>query len=140
MKPGFHAKAGSIVSISTNLNCEVPTQITSLDSSPTGARFSSNVNNEITHESTNLRDDQNRQLKIYPNPVEGLITLEFGTDQDSEIRNISITSLQGQILLEKTQEIHRKEIIDLSTFTDGIYIINIFLKDGSKITRQIIKE
>ncbi len=98
------------------------------------------MNNEITHESTNLRDDQNRQLKIYPNPVEGLITLEFGTDQDSEIRNISITSLQGQILLEKTQEIHRKEIIDLSTFTDGIYIINIFLKDGSKITRQIIKE
>ncbi len=78
VKLGFaYDKAGSIVSISTNLNCEVPTQITSLDSSPTGARFSSNVNNEITHESTNLRDDQNRQLKIYPNPVEGFNNLRI---------------------------------------------------------------
>ncbi|MCP4461066.1 MAG: S8 family serine peptidase [Cytophagales bacterium] len=140
LKPGFHAKAGSTLNISTNLDCEVPTQTTSLASSRSGARFTENVNNEIAHASTILKDELNGQLKIYPNPVEGLITLEFGLDQEINVKNISITSLQGHILMEKTQEIQKTEIIDLSTFTRGIYIVNIFLKDGSKVTRQIIKE
>ena len=80
------------------------------------------------NEITSVSDELINQLNVHPNPVADLLNIEFGTYQVSTIETISISSIQGQILIEKTQEIGQIETIDFSTYNKGIYLVNVLLK------------
>lgn len=139
LRPGFHAKAGAILHITTELDCDVPYETTS-EEDP-GGRTSGGVNvEEEVDEADNLIDSSNQPIGIYPNPAHGLLTLDFGSYQGEDIKAISIVSLQGRKLMEKGHGIQQQETIDFSGFAKGIYIVNIQLKDGTEISRRVIKE
>ncbi|WP_340113885.1 Kelch repeat-containing protein [Maribellus mangrovi] len=80
----------------------------------------------------------NRQIsenfRIYPNPTNGVLTIET-----SDLNNchISITTMNGQVLLSKEVQGNRMEI-DVSEFRKGIYLITI-KSDKAVRTKKVIK-
>ena len=73
-------------------------------------------------------------IKIYPNPTNTQLNIETGI---SDLYNIEITSLNGQLMLSKEME-GTSHHIDLSAFQRGIYFITIRSKDFVT-TEKIIK-
>ncbi|WP_317899590.1 T9SS type A sorting domain-containing protein [Aurantibacillus circumpalustris] len=93
----------------------------------------------------NKINKENESITVYPNPTNGLLNLNFPIDFSS-IKKISIRILNiaGAELINKTittsdfKESTFK--LDLETFENGIYFLEVF-NDGKHITtRKIIKE
>jgi hypothetical protein len=83
----------------------------------------------------NKINDNNIGLTIYPNPNNGEFTVEF-----LRIDNffIEITNLLGQII--KTQKAELINQININTFENGIYFINVKENNQSVYRSRIIKE
>ncbi|OFY79445.1 MAG: hypothetical protein A2V46_16125 [Bacteroidetes bacterium RBG_19FT_COMBO_42_7] len=86
-------------------------------------------------------DNPFENLKIYPNPTTGLLTIEIDNNISGEVI-INIISEQGKeirnIESEKTTEHYQTEI-DLSSEAKGIYFINLKI-DKYLATRKVIIE
>jgi len=86
---------------------------------------------------TNI-DNQQKAVKnifIYPNPTNGIVNIEF---VNNNIQKITISDITGKQIIEKTT-IQQNEMIDLSSFESGIYIISI-QTDNEIFTTKIVKE
>lgn len=70
---------------------------------------------------------------IYPNPFTDVISI---TNSD-EIRSISVIDLSGRVL---KSNIKVSESINLSDLKSGMYLLNLELKDGTKISHKIMKK
>jgi hypothetical protein len=70
------------------------------------------------------------QLRLYPNPAQGKVTIETSLDK---IR-ISVTDVTGREVL------HRQDVkeIDLSDLADGMYLFTITSKDGLLVGQEKI--
>ncbi len=73
-------------------------------------------------------------IKMYPNPSNGILHIEF--DEIPKIGSINIYQLSGAKVFEKMQP-NRKELIDLSKSSDGTYII-VIQTDNKKIRSKFI--
>lgn len=71
------------------------------------------------------------ELKVYPNPTNGLINIEA----EYEVEDVEIYSLDGQLL----HTAHHSEVIELPQPT-GIYVIKISFKGGLQLVRKVVKE
>jgi hypothetical protein len=71
-------------------------------------------------------------IKVYPNPTNNILNIELANSL--ELRNIEITTITGQKVLESTAS-----TIDVSGFQDGIYFIKI-VSDKGILTQKFIKE
>ncbi|OYU97494.1 MAG: hypothetical protein CFE21_04160 [Bacteroidetes bacterium B1(2017)] len=71
-------------------------------------------------------------LTIYPNPSEGVLTIETGS---SENFHVKITSLSGQIIYSDKGS--NQLVIDLNTELAGIYILQITTEQGQSLHRKI---
>ncbi|MGD1893854.1 MAG: T9SS type A sorting domain-containing protein [Cyclobacteriaceae bacterium] len=74
--------------------------------------------------------EKSNELKIYPNPTNGLVWVEGQCDQ------LVVLDLYGQQLLEQ-QNINGKSSLDLSAFPPGLYIIKTN-KKGSVSSHKIL--
>ena len=77
---------------------------------------------------------KNENVLIYPNPTSNVLNIETGIP---DICNIKITSINGQLLLNKVMVGPDYEL-DLSHFKSGIYFITVRSKDFMA-TRKIVK-
>jgi len=81
------------------------------------------------------------QLKIFPNPSKGEITISFGEKiRDTKV-SIQLFSLDGRILLSSEEYIERsslQKMIDLSSLSKGIYLIKISGKEFSINQRVVL--
>ncbi len=82
-----------------------------------------------------LNNKQDDIYKIYPNPTNGIVNLEF---TNHNITQIMIYDLTGKTMIEKIN-IQQNEMLDLSSFVSGIYIIKI-QTDNEIFTTKIVKE
>jgi hypothetical protein len=74
-------------------------------------------------------------IKIFPNPSSGLITITC----ENEIANqINIKGLDGREILTSVNSFNEFQI-DLGSYSDGIYLIELMF-DSHSIIRRIIKE
>ncbi|NOZ35693.1 MAG: T9SS type A sorting domain-containing protein [Chlorobi bacterium] len=73
-------------------------------------------------------------ITISPNPTNGIMYLGF---TKNNIKYIRIFDVKGKIIFEKS-DIQQNELIDLSSFKNGFYIINI-QTEKENILRKIIK-
>lgn len=82
-------------------------------------------------------DTELDNINIYPNPTNNLITIDFGTN------TIKNTTIQVIDLLGKTlhqQIINNKQtVINLSNYSQGIYLVKVSNKNSSKVYK-VIKE
>ena len=83
-------------------------------------------------ESANLYEVNEVNFKIYPNPSQGIISI----DSDYEFNTIRIFNIQGKELMH-LDGIQNGSNIDLTKFENGSYIIQLQTKSGvsSKATR-----
>ncbi len=77
----------------------------------------------------------NNEVSLFPNPVKDF--LQFKINSDSPI-NISIISLQGEILLEHRGKLHQEKV-DVSKLNSGIYLIQIEIEHQTN-TKIFIKQ
>ncbi len=80
-----------------------------------------------------------RHVRVYPNPGTGKYFLEFETRQSSRL-DWKIRSVTGQTLKQSQKEVPNgrvKEVLDISGFTPGVYILEWEL-DGKKQNHRLI--
>jgi Leucine-rich repeat (LRR) protein len=81
-----------------------------------------------------IDDNSFDRFRIYPNPVNEVLTIQTGTKNE---HSIQITTLNGQLIYGTTVEgdTHR---IDMSPFSKGVYLIRI-RSEEFVTTRKVIK-
>jgi len=79
----------------------------------------------------------NELIQIYPNPVKDIFQLNLKFDAH-ESGSIEIYDILGSCI-KHVYLVSNKQLIDVSTFAPGSYIIKLDM-GNNKYTRQIIKE
>lgn len=74
-------------------------------------------------------------IRLYPNPTSNIINIEA---EHIEIESIQLFDIEGRFISTNTKSLN-KNIIDLSNFSTGIYIVKIKTKEGIQ-NIKIIKE
>ena len=75
-------------------------------------------------------------VKIYPNPTKGMVTLQF--DKPVKTGLYRLSDLSGKLLLDGTITISIFTL-DLSRYENGVYLLTLTL-DGQTDTWKIIKQ
>ncbi|MCX8533503.1 T9SS type A sorting domain-containing protein [Chryseobacterium luquanense] len=68
---------------------------------------------------------------VYPNPTNGILNIKT----DSPIENVNITNVVGQRL--KVQ--YSNHQVNLQRLPNGVYIVELIMKNGLKISKKVIK-
>jgi hypothetical protein len=87
----------------------------------------------ITFAGISQNSEFNSQISIYPNPNNGVFTIETNTSQGVQC---TIYDINGKLVLSRT--INGKIDIDASTLNDGVYNITLISKDGVANKRLVI--
>jgi len=75
-------------------------------------------------------------VKIYPNPTKGMLTLQF--DKPVKTGSYSLSDLSGKLLSDGTIT-NPIVTLDLSRYENGVYLLTLTL-DGQTDTWKIIKQ
>jgi len=96
---------------------------------PRGQGASLRCMKEVTALSTT--DIRKVTLGVYPNPTKGVLNIKT----DSNVENVNVTSIVGQ----KINVQFKNNQINMSGLPNGVYIVELMLKDGQKVSKKIIK-
>lgn len=79
-------------------------------------------------------------LKLFPNPTNGILKVQ-AEDDFLTGATIYVYDMKGDLLYEKSYGQAASEVeIDMSSFTNGLYMVAIQGKEGEVITHKIVKE
>lgn len=76
---------------------------------------------------------QKENFKIYPNPFTDFINIQ----NVDKVKSISVIDATGRVV---KSNIKVSETINLSDLKSGMYLLNLELKDGSKVSHKIMKK
>ena len=95
-----------------------------------------NISEQVTFitEGLGIKSFGEEQIRIYPNPVNEILTFQL---LKPGLYTIVITSINGQIIYSK-QSISSTRQIDLSSYQKGVYFLIITSRDFIA-TKKIIK-
>ncbi len=80
----------------------------------------------------------NSDIEVYPVPTQESIKIKLGLNGENQLIKLEIFNLIGETMFKTfTNEILTE--IDLSSFSNGIYVLGITTNTGSKISKKIIK-
>jgi hypothetical protein len=68
------------------------------------------------------------ELKLYPNPAHGIVTLE--NQSNLQIQSLTILNTIGSVVLQRDKIESRKELLDLSNLPSGNYMVRIHTNGG----------
>lgn len=74
---------------------------------------------------------------IIPNPSSSFIDIMM---KDFHFNKVSINTIDGKIVEEKSVENTDKIQVDVSRYANGIYIINVTSEDGQLLSKKLIKD
>jgi hypothetical protein len=77
-----------------------------------------------------------REFSIVPNPSSDLIDVIVSNGTMSKV---SITTIDGKVVYEQNVESAVKKQIDVSRYSNGIYIINVILDNDKVLMEKLIK-
>lgn len=81
--------------------------------------------------------ENNAVARIYPNPAEDLVIVEFTGSENAE--HISLTNLDGKEVQDYKVKAQGSRIeIEVSKASAGLHLLRIVLKDGKVISRKIM--
>lgn len=79
-----------------------------------------------------VSDSKNEAVSTYPNPVKDILNVKTA----SKIKTHKVYNLSGQVVNAK---LISDKTIDFSRLEKGIYVVEIQLENGKKLTQKIIK-
>lgn len=74
-------------------------------------------------------------LKIYPNPTNGILNIAG----DVAINAVRLTSLEGKNIQVNQHSDNENYKLDMSSVSQGIYLLTIEKKNGGMVTQKIVK-
>jgi hypothetical protein len=78
-------------------------------------------------------------MRIYPNPAEGIIYLEFSGSSLPE--QVSLFAADGKKVSDYQAKASESTIkLDLPKPSEGIYLLRVIMKDGKVVTRKIVSK
>lgn len=77
-----------------------------------------------------------KDFAIVPNPSSSTIEIIMN---DAKFSRVSIATIDGKIVNERSIEKTDKTLIDVSRYANGVYIINVTAEDGKIYTKKLIK-
>ncbi len=83
---------------------------------------------------TSLREEL-PDFSYYPNPTQGI--LNFSGEIPGRIRTVNIYNLKGEKVFEQPVQNNRLSPIDISTYQEGLYLLNI-VTDERKYTLKVL--
>jgi hypothetical protein len=88
--------------------------------------------------STNISENifGNATVRIYPNPVEAMLNIEFESIEYKKLK-LSVSNSVGEIVYSSF-DLKRKQEIDLSFLTQGIYFLKMQINSSQKTFKIII--
>lgn len=81
----------------------------------------------------NTITEENNPLKVYPNPTNEQLTIEFGKLTGKKL--IYLSDVQGKLVLTENSE-ETKATLNLKSLASGLYLIEVF-HNGEKFTKKI---
>ena len=88
-------------------------------------------------EDINLISLINNGFTIVPNPSSSWIEINL---KNGMFNNVSITTIDGKMVLDKHFEQTDKFKLDISSYLSGVYIVNIVSQKGENLTEKLIKK
>jgi hypothetical protein len=82
---------------------------------------------------TSLTEEDPQGIKIYPNPASTEIYIDL-TGCNEQIENLRIVSINGQVLIQSG----KADLINVSALSEGVYILQIELAGGEKISKKVL--
>ncbi len=83
------------------------------------------------------RNNSGKQyFKIYPTVTEGKLTVILNKNAGNETLYLSVFNCTGHLILKETFQYAQKRVIDLSDYSDGIYLVNLTAKNGELLGKQ----
>lgn len=76
-------------------------------------------------------ENAQRNVRLYPNPTSGLVTVEV-----EALNSLGLYNLQGQCLMQKSAE-NGKATLDMNSLQNGIYMIKVETRNGSMMQRVV---
>ena len=96
---------------------------------------------EVTNIISSVSELTKNSFEIYPNPNNGLLTIEF-KDNNSKMNQINIINLTGEIIFTenvKSSNDMYKKLIDLSNTAKGIYFVKVISEFGEVNKKLVIQ-
>ena len=90
-----------------------------------------------TYSATGISGQQESDpFNVYPNPVENIVTIEFDTEGDHQVK---LTNPEGRILLNKKLQGQKKITWSLNRFSTatGFYLLSVENPEGMSYSRKI---
>lgn len=85
-----------------------------------------------------IEDFDVSNISIYPNPTENILNIELDKEQNI-IGDIIIYNLNGQKVFEFSTT-KQNMTTDISSLSNGTYLLHFHLEDGSSVNKKIIKK
>lgn len=79
-----------------------------------------------------------KEVKIYPNPVEGLLSVSISGFDDGIVSELSIYNIAGN-LVKRVKITDKLTPLDMSSLSSGTYVLQISI-NGEKSVWKIVKE
>lgn len=104
-----------------------------------GEELCSSVTTILYGEPTATEDVvQDRPLRLFPNPTSGSFVLSLDEPLQEQV-NIQVRSIDGRLLQQYNYQSFQSEVIDLSNYSSGVYILQFRTEEGVT-TRRVIKD
>ena len=98
--------------------------------------FNELAGNAPTCVPTQLKNNFINQVRIFPNPASNIVNIS----SNEVINCIEIYTYEGKLMCTKQLAGHYKTELDVSYFTQGIYIIKMMTENGRTNYSKIIKQ
>ena len=82
---------------------------------------------------TSIEKEDN--TKLYPNPANNQVSIE----SNQPIQGVNIYSSDGKLAFNREFEITKQCFLDISSFQNGVYIVDIIFQNGTHSYRRMIK-
>jgi uncharacterized repeat protein (TIGR01451 family) len=91
-----------------------------------------------TNEGLGIHEEKEIGLRVYPNPTENLLTFERTSHAINTV-NVSILSVNGQVLFTNKLDLSNKQTVDLSDFSPGVYFVHVQNENTTDVIKVIKK-
>lgn len=88
---------------------------------------------EVTTDGVGVSENENMNVKVYPNPAEGFVNVKA-----EGLRNVELIDMMGRIVKEQSAS-QSTAVVDLSNLPTGLYFLRVTTDKGVALQRVEVK-